>query len=458
MRWPARAWAHGALTALVLVAISVLACAQQLSSTAIAQEPDRDARYFAETGYRIDNDAIWDYFTHRGGLRTFGQPTSRTFQFMGAATQFFQRQIVQVTSSGAPHTLNLLDAGLLPYTKFNGSTLPAADPALASAAPAPGSPGYGQAVVEFVQKNAPDTFDGEPVKFSETFNHTVTLAEAFPEGNGSDSLLPILNLELWGMPTSKPTRDPANNNFIYQRFQRGIMHYDVSCKCTQGLLLADYVKDIITGQNLPDDLAAQAASSPLFKQYDMASHSGPLRRTELAGTNFTNAFKLTNDTSANAAPPMPATGPSTVAVRPPAPGAAPPSDATPAPTAGASPATPTPNTAAAAPTATPESPSPSGGGGSTPPTSPLGDLSTFRTITQDTLDKLNGGDQKGATTRIKDLETAWDKAEATLKPKSPAEWTKIDDKIDEALRQLRAVKPDPANEKTALQDLLDVLK
>jgi hypothetical protein len=448
MRWPARAWARGALTALVLVAISVLACAQPLSSAASAQEPDKDARYFADTGYRIENDVIWDYFTHRGGLRTFGQPTSRTFQFMGAATQFFQRQIVQVTSSGAPHTLNLLDAGLLPYTKFNGSTLPAADPALAAAAPAPGSPGYGQAVVDFVQKNAPDTFEGEPVKFSETFNHTVTLADAFPEGNGNDSLLPILNLELWGMPTSKPTRDPSNNNFIYQRFQRGIMHYDASCKCTQGLLLADYVKDIITGQNLPDDLAAQAASSPLFKQYDMASHSGPLRRTELAGTNFTNAFKLTNDTTANAAPPAPAAEPSTVASKP-SPGPAPAATPTPTPAATAP---------GNAPTATPASPSSSGGASSAPQASPLGDLSAFRTITQDTLDKLNGGDQKGATTRIKDLETAWDKAEASLKPKDPAEWTKIDDKIDEALRQLRAVKPDPAAEKTALQDLLDVLK
>jgi hypothetical protein len=85
-------------------------------------------------------------------------------------------------------------------------------------------------------------------------------------------------------------------------------------------------------------------------------------------------------------------------------------------------------------------------------------FSAFRTITQDTLDKLNAGDQRGATARIRDLETAWDKAEASLKPKDPAEWTKIDDKIDEALRQLRAVNPKPANEKTALQDLLDVLK
>jgi hypothetical protein len=93
-----------------------------------------------------------------------------------------------------------------------------------------------------------------------------------------------------------------------------------------------------------------------------------------------------------------------------------------------------------------------------PQTSPLGDLSTFRAITQDTLDKLNASDQRGATTRIRDLETAWDNAEARLKPLSPAEWTKIDDKIDAALRQLRAVNPNPGTEKTALQELLDVLK
>ena len=29
------------------------------------------------------------------------------------------------------------------------------------------------------------------------------------------------------------------------------MHYDAGCKCTQGLLLADYLKSILTLRNLP---------------------------------------------------------------------------------------------------------------------------------------------------------------------------------------------------------------
>src|SRR5947208_15923917 len=76
--------------------------------------------------------------------------------------------------------------------------------------------------------------------------------------------------------------------------------------------------------------------------------------------------------------------------------------------------------------------------------SPLGDLSTFRGITQDTLDLLNGGDQAGATSRVDDLEFQWDNAEARLKPKNKTEWTQLDGKIDKVLRELRATSPGKA--------------
>jgi uncharacterized membrane-anchored protein len=90
--------------------------------------------------------------------------------------------------------------------------------------------------------------------------------------------------------------------------------------------------------------------------------------------------------------------------------------------------------------------------------SPLGDLSAFRTITQDTLRLLTAGDQSGATTRVDDLETEWDNAEARLKPKDKAAWTAIDSKIDTVLRELRATSPKPASEKAALTALLGALR
>ncbi len=98
------------------------------------------------------------------------------------------------------------------------------------------------------------------------------------------------------------------------------------------------------------------------------------------------------------------------------------------------------------------------GTGVVQPTSPLGDLSTFRTITQDTLDLLNAGKQSEATARIGDLEYEWDQAEARLKPRDTAAWTDIDGKIDKVLRELRAVNPNMTTEKAALEMLLSALK
>jgi uncharacterized membrane-anchored protein len=95
--------------------------------------------------------------------------------------------------------------------------------------------------------------------------------------------------------------------------------------------------------------------------------------------------------------------------------------------------------------------------GAVPPSSPLGDMTGFRTITQDTLGLLNAGDQAGATARITDLETSWDNSEARLKPKNKAAWTAIDGKIDTVLRELRSTSPQPVSEKAALTDLLTAL-
>jgi polysaccharide biosynthesis protein PslG len=224
--------------------------------------PAGDPRLFSQTGYRVDRDAFWDYFQRRGGAATFGYPVSRDFLFFGCRVQFFQRGVLQQCNNQGVATLNLLDDQFLPYTRINGSVFPAADPALRAATPSASSPDYGSAILDFVAANAPDTFDGRAVNFGQTFLNTIS-----PDVAGTDdpATLGLMALEVWGAPTSKPTYDPTNHNFVYQRFQRGIMHYDAGCGCTQGLLLADYLKAIITGERLPDDLAQQAKDSPLLR-------------------------------------------------------------------------------------------------------------------------------------------------------------------------------------------------
>jgi hypothetical protein len=248
----------------------------------------RDARYFFETTFRVDHDPFWEYFNARGGVDTFGFPVSRTFGFLGCTTQIFQRQLLQQCGAGtAARTMNLLDPDLMPYDQINFSAFPAHDPQVASNAPPPGAPNYGVAVLDYVRRAAPEAFQGLPARFFSTFVSTVPGADPAADPD----LAALVNLEIWGFPTSGPALDPSNRSFVYQRFQRGIMHYDHSTGVTRGILLADYLKSILTGRDLPPDLAAQAANSRFFRQYCPGAPGWTCRPNELAATDLTFAFE-----------------------------------------------------------------------------------------------------------------------------------------------------------------------
>ena len=245
-----------------------------------------DNRYFSQTGFRIDNDTVWNYFNRRGGVATFGYPVSRTFLLQGFTVQFFQRRIVQLDPSGNARLLNVLDSGLMPYSSFNGATLPGIDSGLVASVP---NPSDAAGTLSFVKAHAPDSFQGLSVNFYQTFLNTVQASVAFPNG-GDPSLLPGFNLEMWGVPTSGVLVDPNNHNFVYLRFQRGIMHFDAGCNCTQGILLADYLKSILTGQNLPADVDQESQGSIFYKQYDSTQPQWVHNPSLLPATDLTNAF------------------------------------------------------------------------------------------------------------------------------------------------------------------------
>jgi hypothetical protein len=223
-----------------------------------AQGSDWSARYFIQTRYAVDDDSIWEYFRARGGVNTFGYPVSRTFTLRGYQMQVFQRHVL-LTFGPYARPVNLLDPDYVPLTRLNGSTFPAHDPAVATAAPLPGTPNYSAAVQQHLNTTVPESYAGLPVRFRSHF------LSAAPAGAPDPTLVA---LEIWGFPTSQPARDPNNHNFVYQRFQRGIMHYDASTNVTRGILLGDVFKSVLMGQQMPPDLAADMANSPFLGLYD----------------------------------------------------------------------------------------------------------------------------------------------------------------------------------------------
>ncbi len=253
-------------------------------------EMSPNSLFFPITGMNVTGSRL-DFFRKRGGLNTFGYPISRPFRLLGKDVQIFQRQVLERRADGSIATINVLDDDYLPLTRFNGAEIPPRDSELTRTAPLPTAKDYSVEILKWVLEIARDDWEGQPVRFRAKFSETVTPPVAFPDGRGNLDLLPGLNLELWGVPTSHPKRDPSNANFVYQRFQRGVMHFDRGTKVTQGLLLAAYLKAIMTGDDIPADVDVQARDSRFYKQYDRTKPNWLARPTVLPDSDLSMAFE-----------------------------------------------------------------------------------------------------------------------------------------------------------------------
>ena len=88
---------------------------------------------------------------------------------------------------------------------------------------------------------------------------------------------------------------------------------------------------------------------------------------------------------------------------------------------------------------------------------PLGDLSAFRKIAEEMLQKVNAKDSPAAKSKAADLETAWDNAQAKLRPMNAEKWTQMDNAIDDVLKKVRAAQPDATASAASINSLIAVI-
>ncbi len=295
-----RRWSLGGALCISLFLGAVLG--QASLATAQQAGPSADPGFFPATGYRISSPAILDYFQHRGGVRTFGYPVSNEFPLLGQRAQLFQRAMLQVGADGSVTPADILSSDFLPITHIDGLSLPPADPDIQASAPTPDQDDYATQALAFVNLYVPDTWNGLPVNFQQTFLNTVTCADAFGTDDCDSSQLPGFDLQMWGLPSSLPTSDPLNSDFVYQRFQRGIMHYSVTTGLTQGLLLGDWLKRIMIGVDLSPDINPEVRQSRFFAQYAPSQPLALDRPDALPNTSLAQAFS--NDTLMAAGQPL----------------------------------------------------------------------------------------------------------------------------------------------------------
>jgi hypothetical protein len=262
------------------------------SSLATAQQttPPADPGFFPATGYRISSPAILDYFQHRGGVRSLGYPVSNEFPLLGHRVQLFQRTMLSMAADGSVSPSDILSPDILPITHIDGLSLPTTDSDMQANAPTPDEDDYPTQALAYVNLYVPDAWNGLPVNFQQTFLNSVTCADAFGSDDCDASQLPGYDLQLWGLPTSLPTSDPLNPDFVYQRFQRGIMHFSVTTGLTQGLLLGDWLKRIMIGVDLSPDINPEVRQSKFFAQYAPSRPLALDRPDALPDTSLAQAF------------------------------------------------------------------------------------------------------------------------------------------------------------------------
>jgi hypothetical protein len=287
----------GALGAVLLVGTALLS-----SSPVGAQTPQRAASTttapLANITFNVVRPAFATYYQQHGGVRTFGSPLSNDFQLLGLRVQILQNQVLQQHPDGSITAMDLLNKAM-PLARADGYTYPTPDPDMSAAVPSLTSPTYVDDALASIDsgwfdQQVPDTWnDGtndQSVNFNTAFRSTIT-CDDLPAGMPCDDRTLLRGaLDVWGLPISPLASDPNDPSHVYQRFQRGIMHYSAYDGSTSAIQVGDYFRRVLQDQGVPDDLRADLTGSRFLGEYAPSQPLGVARALDLPATSLTAAF------------------------------------------------------------------------------------------------------------------------------------------------------------------------
>ncbi|MBI4494881.1 MAG: hypothetical protein HY690_19070 [Chloroflexi bacterium] len=235
-------------------------------------------RFFASTGYVIEDGRIWSYYWRMGGPESLGDPVSYAFPFLGGTAQLFERAAIFVPAQGAPRLLDLGGPDFLPFRGLDPAVVlppPTLPPSSAERQRDP--TGWALGLVR--------TLGSEKIDLP--YFRTVTCSLQ-PDPRCSIGYLPERALERYGLPLSAATVSPANPERHYQRFERGVLWSDG--RRSGELPLGSLLKALLLGRDLPEGLAKEAQASRFFQQYDPSRPGFVARPKDLPQTSLAEAF------------------------------------------------------------------------------------------------------------------------------------------------------------------------
>jgi hypothetical protein len=245
-------------------------------------------------GYALSDSAITTYFHQHGGAAGLGNPISNPMKLLGRRVQLFQRLPLEVEPDGSVRPLDLLDGDVLPPLTAVAGPGMAPDPILSARIPSPGSAHYRDLASAYLDSAAPNSWNSQPVRFGFAFRSMLRCADLALAASCDRATLLDAATDLWGLPTASPFADPRAPDYVYLRFQRGVMVYSASAGDTQWLLLGELFKQVLLGGALPPDMLAQIGASAslarFYAQYDPLARQSVARPDELAATSLSGAF------------------------------------------------------------------------------------------------------------------------------------------------------------------------